>query len=74
MKLVFDDFVLREEQLIRASRRKKVGRKHMHTLGPSDVAARKKRREKHIAQKIRRFKNKVRAYWLGARDTYPTPF
>lgn len=75
MRMTFDSTVPRVEQLLRASGRKKVGRKHNHTRGPSKAKELILRRGAHKAftnrQRYERFRERVRAYWRGEADTHP---
>lgn len=75
MQKTFNDKVPHAQQLLQAAGRKKVGRKHNHTLGPGRAAtAAIKRRIAISAHKTavhRRFKEAVSEFWRGERDEYP---
>lgn len=69
MRMTFDQDIPVDEQLKRATGRKKKGRKHNHCIGPT----RKKAPGKDIFSKksFAKYKKEVRAYWDGERDTHP---
>lgn len=75
MRMTFDAKTPLLEQRMRAAGRKKVGRKHNHTVGPGKAALAVERKRKALATKRarawKRFQDAVRAYWRGERDTYP---
>lgn len=70
MKMDFPAGMPVHEQLIRSAERKRVGRKHNHTVGPTRRQGSTGQGEKSKAA-WRKFAADVRAYFLGQRDTYP---
>ena len=74
MRLEFDSSVPRLTQLMRVASYKKPGRKHQKRPGirANERTKASLRRSADLKQ-IRReqFNAKVRAFWLGERETYP---
>jgi hypothetical protein len=69
MRKDFPDSMPVEEQLRLSNLRKKVGRKHNHTIGPGKKKKKLADQKKLAAEKRR--KQKVSAYWRGDSDNYP---
>lgn len=75
MHLVFENSMPVSEQLLRASTRKKVGRKHCKKKGPGKAksAAMKNvaNHAKLMSAKARKHKAAVAAFWRGEIDIHP---
>ncbi len=71
MTLTFDRSVPVHIQRLRSAERKRVGHKHMHTIGPGKKQRVRPRANAHQKQQMRKFKQRVRAYYLGELDQYP---
>jgi uncharacterized MAPEG superfamily protein len=74
MRIEFDASHDPADALSRAKARKKVGRKHNHQPRGRAFENRQqsvKRAARDLVETKRKYTAKVRAYWLGQRETHP---
>jgi hypothetical protein len=74
MRQTFDSSVPLMEQRLRVANAKEPGRKHQKRKGAKALEAAKaraRRRVKLNSARHRKYKEAVRAYWLGQSDSHP---